>query len=46
VIADFAPNNATITAGAVPEPATWALLIAGFGGIGAAQRRRRSAVAA
>jgi len=45
-IADFAPNNATITAGAVPEPATWALLIAGFGGIGAAQRRRRSAVAA
>lgn len=28
----------------VPEPATWALLIAGFGGIGVAMRRRRVAV--
>ena len=27
---------------AVPEPQSWALLIAGFGGIGAALRRRRS----
>lgn len=41
-IADFAPNNGTITGGTVPEPATWALLVAGFGGIGAAQRRRRT----
>lgn len=31
-------------AGAVPEPATWALMIAGFGGAGAMLRRRRSAV--
>jgi len=31
----------------VPEPATWAMLIAGFGLVGAASRRRRtSAVAA
>jgi hypothetical protein len=26
---------------AVPEPATWAMLVIGFGGIGAALRRRR-----
>jgi hypothetical protein len=28
--------------GAVPEPASWALMIVGFGGVGAALRRRRS----
>ena len=27
--------------GGVPEPGTWALLIAGFGGVGIAARRRR-----
>jgi hypothetical protein len=32
-------------AGGVPEPATWAMLIAGFGLVGAAARRRRRAVA-
>lgn len=36
-----------ITAGAVPEPATWALMIAGFGLVGTAARRRsRTAIAA
>ncbi|MEI6419649.1 MAG: PEPxxWA-CTERM sorting domain-containing protein [Sphingomonadales bacterium] len=30
----------------VPEPGNWALLIAGFGVMGAAQRRRRAALAA
>ena len=30
----------------VPEPATWGLMIAGFGMVGAAARRRRTAVAA
>lgn len=32
-------------AAAVPEPAAWALMIIGFGGIGAALRRRRAQVA-
>lgn len=35
-ISDIAPT------GGVPEPATWAMLIMGFGGIGAAMRRRRT----
>lgn len=32
-------------AGAVPEPASWALMIGGFGLVGAALRRRRTSVA-
>ena len=39
-ITDFAPNNATISA--VPELATWAMLVLGFGLLGAIVRRRRS----
>jgi len=31
--------------GAIPEPATWAMLIAGFGGVGSLMRRRRQASA-
>jgi hypothetical protein len=31
---------------AVPEPATWAMMLAGFGGLGAAMRARRRSVAA
>ena len=31
-------------AGAVPEPATWAMLISGFGMVGLAARRRRTPV--
>ncbi|MGH7017613.1 MAG: PEPxxWA-CTERM sorting domain-containing protein, partial [Caulobacteraceae bacterium] len=31
---------------AVPEPATWALMLAGFGGLGWALRRRRAATIA
>jgi hypothetical protein len=41
--ADFAPDNAIISA--VPEPATWALMILGFGLTGAAVRGRRTASA-
>ena len=35
-----------LSAGAVPEPANWAMLIAGFGLVGAAARRRNAALAA
>jgi hypothetical protein len=36
-VGDFAPNPA------IPEPATWAMMIAGFGLVGASMRRRRMA---
>ena len=36
----------TATSAAVPEPATWALLMLGFGSLGATLRRRRSLAAA
>ena len=35
----------SISAAVVPEPASWAMLIAGFGLVGAALRRRRTAMA-
>lgn len=42
-----ADNSGAITASvAVPEPASWAMLIAGFGLVGAAARRRRRGVVA
>ena len=38
--------SASVTpSGAVPEPATWAMLIAGFGLVGASLRRRETAAA-
>lgn len=36
----------SIDVAAVPEPASWAMLIAGFGLVGAVARRRREAIAA
>jgi len=45
-ITDFAPNNALLTVRgvvtAVPEPATWASMLVGYGLIGGALRFRRS----
>lgn len=34
-------NAALFSTGAVPEPATWAMMLLGFGGIGVAMRRSR-----
>lgn len=45
VVGRFGPNFQFSSANSVPEPSSWAMLIAGFGLIGAAARRRRSAVA-
>ncbi|HEX4182243.1 MAG TPA: choice-of-anchor R domain-containing protein [Caulobacteraceae bacterium] len=39
--ADGAPYQMEVSAGAVPEPAAWAMMLVGFGGLGAAVRRRR-----
>lgn len=40
---DITTSGAT---GAIPEPASWAMMIAGFGLVGATMRRRRTAIAA
>jgi hypothetical protein len=45
-IADLAPDTSSFTATFVPEPATWGLLLAGFGLAGAVLRRRRRAALA
>lgn len=37
--------ESTITPGVIPEPASWALMIAGFGLVGASVRRRTAAMA-
>ena len=39
----FGVDNLQFDAGAVPEPATWAFMILGFGAIGGAMRRQRKA---
>ena len=36
-------NFAASVSGAVPEPATWAMMLVGFGGMGVAMRRSRKA---
>jgi hypothetical protein len=41
----YAGNAAPVLQGGVPEPASWSLMILGFGGLGALLRHRRSQVA-
>jgi hypothetical protein len=43
-ISDFAPENALLRVAAVPEPSTWAMLLAGFAAIGMAMRRKKAPV--
>jgi len=45
---DFAIGDfyTTVAAGAVPEPAAWAMMIAGFGLVGASLRRRKPLIGA
>lgn len=42
--AAFQVGTVRVPAGAVPEPATWAMMLGGFGMMGAAMRRRSGAV--
>lgn len=38
-------DNFSLSIGSVPEPATWLMMIMGFGGVGAVLRRRRATAA-
>ena len=42
----FLPNDEIILTIAAPEPSTWALMLAGVAGLGAALRTRRGKLAA
>ena len=42
----FGSNNVSLSVTAVPEPATWAVMLVGFGGLGVAMRSRRKQAAA
>jgi hypothetical protein len=41
LVTDFSPDNGMLAA-AVPEPASWAMMLSGLGAAGAALRRRRA----
>jgi hypothetical protein len=40
----YSGNNGFILAGVIPEPANWAMMIAGFGVVGGVVRRRRRSI--
>ncbi|TFU01516.1 PEP-CTERM sorting domain-containing protein [Polymorphobacter arshaanensis] len=42
----FVIDDLSLNFAAVPEPASWTLMIAGFGMVGASVRRRKAALAA
>jgi hypothetical protein len=42
---NWANSFVPVASGGVPEPATWAMMLLGFGGLGAAMRARRRTVA-
>ena len=42
----FQVNGEPVGGGVIPEPATWAMMILGFGGVGVLLRRRRELLAA
>jgi hypothetical protein len=44
-VSDLAPDGAIFTGSGVPEPAAWALMIAGFGLVGSTLRRARPVLA-
>lgn len=44
LVTDFNVNGDHFGAAAVPEPATWAMMLIGFGGIGMVMRRRKANV--
>lgn len=41
LLAGIFSGSASVVSGAVPEPGTWAMMLAGFGIVGGAMRRRR-----
>ena len=45
IVSPFGSGAGAIELGAVPEPATWAMMLAGFGGLGAVLRRARRKLA-
>jgi hypothetical protein len=44
-VSDLAPDGSIFTGSGVPEPAAWALMLAGFGLVGATLRRPRQSMA-
>lgn len=46
VLAKYSGTATLVSPSAAPEPAAWALMLLGFGGLGAVLRRRRAAALA